>query len=230
MLMEEKTKMNPDIKEQMFEYTFCKYRSLDGCKRWLMDIFESNRLYMSSYKEQNDFEEGDYYFSSNNGLEINHILEMLRNGKSEYKICSMSLEKKDRFDKGKLNRLLWGHYANGGNGILIRFKLGKSILSDKNFTLGEIAYGKKFILSEEEKSNVCDDILVKKILLHKYTDWDYENEFRVLSRYSNYCPIEITEVVIGPKSKTKDNGTVEELRETYHNINFITFESAYGNY
>lgn len=179
---------------------FYKYRGFNSCNDHISDIFDHSRLYMSSYKEQNDFEEGDYYFSGDNNDRIRAILEELRNLKSPYRICSMSKNK-------GLNRLMWGHYANGGNGFLIKFKLGnkEEEFDESKFSLRKVSYSNKFLLNDNEQRQV-DRELAEKILSNKHTAWKYENEYRVLTQYESttYCPITIQKVIFGPKVKMND--------------------------
>ena len=204
----------------------CKYRSLGACKCTLMDIFENKRLFMSSHKAQNDFAEGDYYFCDNGKINTSKILDTIGKAKSQYKICSLAI------DDDKINRLMWGHYANGGNGIMIRLRLPDEVKSNSNFCCKSISYKKKLKLSER-KLECPNDEVIRKILLNKHTSWKYENEYRVLAKFDSdpgcsYCPIEIKEVVVGPEAKTKDNGLLKKLKEKYGGcIEFKSFEETY---
>lgn len=207
----------------------CKYRSLDACKCALMDIFENKRLYMSSHKAQNDFAEGDYYFENGENINPSEVLNTLKKAKEQYTICSLSEDEK------YINRLMWGHYANGGNGIMIRLKLSNELRNNSHFCYRKVTYKDKIKFTEYEIESPTKEV-VEKILFNKHTVWKYENEYRVLANFDtgygqvcNYCPIEkIEEVVVGPSIKTEGNPLLEKLKEKYGGkITFTPFEEKY---
>lgn len=134
-----------------------KFRPLADCKdlERIEDIV-SNGFYCCDFLNFNDMNEGVFSINSCN---INIALSQ----KQEYKICSFS--KKDALK----SQLMWGHYANTGMGIVIEVEVNNS------------QYTKKVIYNN--KHNELNSI--EEILTHKTTSWEYEHEFRYISKNGN---------------------------------------------
>lgn len=132
-----------------------KFRALANCKdlKKIKDIIESG-FYCSNFLNFNDMNEGVFSINQKN---INITL----NEKEKYKICSFSGE------KALNSKLMWGHYANAGMGVVIEIEVNNQYIND----IKKVVY--------------CDNYdkldSIEKILTHKSKEWSYEHEFRYLS-------------------------------------------------
>lgn len=121
---------------------------------------------------------------------------------SRYRILSLS----DSFNKVPM----WAHYADNFNGICIEI--------DENGTLKKnvekLIYGDSTSLSNRGCNNGTVDEIAQLSLLRKSKDWEYEGEYRVLSKEQNieYQEIDvkdITCVYIGYKVPAKIKEHIE---------------------
>ena len=111
---------------------------------------------------------------------------------------------------------MWGHYAQKGKGICLVFQKGKFIKAVKrrNTTLysKEVDYydtlNPQDFLYEQRYGTLASFINDKKdtFLFHKSKDWEYEQEFRVVSIKKNPKPLNVRESLVGIilYARTKD--------------------------
>lgn len=132
-----------------------KFRPLGTCKdlERIIDIIE-NGVYCNDFFGFNDMNEGIYI---NNSQNTNITLDE----KLSYLICSFSGV------NAVSNELMWGHYANAGKGVLIKFNIDDESLSK----IKKIKYSE-----DKEKLDSLEEVLT-----HKLKDWEYENEYRFLT-------------------------------------------------
>lgn len=142
---------------------FYKFRSLSNL-RYFLDIILNNRLLASTFQNLNDPMEGIYKSDKSlRGVVTDNILKE----KGNYRICSLT----DNYS----NPLMWSFYAEEGRGCCIKLKVKEGIEPVK------VSYD-----SCVEASAFGD---VKGILQHKLRQWEFENEWRVLTN-EQYVPIE----------------------------------------
>lgn len=129
-----------------------KFRALGTCENLerIENIIE-NGFYCNDILGFNDMNEGVY---TNNPQNININLSE----KQKYKICSFSGV------KALKSKLMWGHYANTGRGIVIEIDV------DDNHNIKEVNY------DNDDNLNTIEEILT-----NKSEEWIYEDEYRYLS-------------------------------------------------
>lgn len=117
------------------------------------------------------------------------------------------------------NELMWGHYADGGNGIAIGFNIqdNSSITSNSlclkvNYTNGPLVLKDRIkptlAFTVDENGNqlffqaaAFDDPFLKTVMSTKNTTWAYEKEWRCVEQIQGLKTLisPITEVVFGSK-------------------------------
>lgn len=182
---------------------------------YLYDIFKESRLYASNYTELNDLEEGYFYYDVNEKKDMSDI-ESVFSQKLECRICSFSKER-----KGDFNPLMWAHYADGGRGIMINFKINEPAVIDK------VKYDGHYHYDQEED--------IREIFIHKVRAWNYEKEYRVITK-KTYVKIKIESVVLGPRFNSSseyictvpDGGMVKSIsiKELLEENNIPVFKAA----
>lgn len=119
----------------------------------LVDILESGKFWCSKFYTMNDPMEGIYL---SNGTEDD--VAKIFSEKNNYLICSFTGE------KGLLEPLMWGYYANGFKGVAIEVTIDESQI--KKFK--QITYRPKIPMTKS----------VLKILTTKLCSWCHEDEWR----------------------------------------------------
>ncbi|MDA3838576.1 MAG: DUF2971 domain-containing protein [Candidatus Delongbacteria bacterium] len=177
-----------------------KFRPLGTCKQLerIEDIIE-NGFFCCNFLKFNDMNEGVFKITCKNSDDI-------FSQKQEYKICSFS--GKDSLQ----NQLMWGHYANAGMGVVIEIDV------DNCSKIKQVEYATTF-------PNDLDS--VEEILTHKSKDWEYEKEFRYLSKDSISDNVRIGKITktyfgtpyekLGNFSKIKEN---HENLKKYHKLRY----------
>lgn len=169
-----------DDKEKLYHFT-----SLDSfIKIWL-----SQKLLFSERINMNDFAEANDMVTGNDYLKMKIYLYCI----TEYKQISLSRQYCKNEDEIFKSSLMWGYYANKCTGVCI--ELDKEKLLTNNYEgikydsveyLPNIPYNTKDV-DKEDIANIDD---ARKILdkdLHntyfvKSKQWEFENEFRIISR------------------------------------------------
>lgn len=72
------------------------------------------------------------------------------------------------FSKTWTNPVLWGHYADKHRGICLGFEVPSSVLNKV-----------EYVDSRLPRPDVHDEAFMKKLLLTKFSHWQYEQEYRV---------------------------------------------------
>ena len=189
--------------------SFYKYRSLatDQQFNYALDIIQNHRLYLASIDSLNDRLEGVYLIPSGfagSGYYTYESHPLFKEALSKYRILSLS----DSFNKVPM----WVNYADNFNGLCIEI--------DENGTLKKIAkklmYGDPTSLSNRGCNNGTFDEIAQLSLLHKSKDWEYEGEYRVLSKVQNieYQEIDIKDIIcvyIGYKVPAKIKEHIEMI-------------------
>ncbi len=152
----------------LFKYKSVEY-SLDLQR--LLDGLKNNYLYLPTVRKLNDSLEGK---GTHFILNDSSVFESEK--ANEYRILSLSAT--------CFSPVMWAHYADNRKGICLGFYRGNR-LDCRNKSVFQCAEkvvyeNSRKVFSCDEKSAVCDD------LLHKRTDWAYEQEWRII-RDADYC-------------------------------------------
>lgn len=162
-----------------------KFRSLQNLRRFL-DILINKRLYMAHYNEMNDPMEGAFYSDFDNRA----LLQEIWNGKRKQLICCFSTDYR--------HTLLWSHYADSHQGACLEVEVTSKLEPY------EVDY------SPDMPNAARDNI--ERILTHKSTYWQYENEVRFFkneiteknTKAKPWISIKIKRVLLGYSMSPKD--------------------------
>ncbi len=147
-----------------------KYKSLSNFEL-VADILINKRLYAAHFEELNDPMEGDFY---KNEADREYVALITKEMK-KIRILSLS--------KNMHNSLLWAHYADGCKGICIELEIDESVLDVHKINYNDFNvmpirdYGG--LSGEKEVDSAYD--LALSALRGKYSQWEYENEHRIIS-------------------------------------------------
>lgn len=133
----------------------------------IKDIIE-NGFYCCDFLSFNDMNEGVFTINEEN---VNIDVST----KKKYRICSFS------GTNALNNQLMWGHYANAGMGIVIEV----DVTGEKCKQIKQVKYDN----STENLNSI------EKVLTHKSKVWEYEDEFRYLSKEQEGDKVKIGNLV-----------------------------------
>ena len=148
-----------------------KYKSLSNFEL-VADIFINKRLFAAKYDTLNDPMEG---FFDKSDVEENYSKE-IRKELKKIRVFSMSKEMN--------NPLLWAHYADSFKGICIEIDIVEEIwnIHKVNYSGFDVIplKGYRNLIGTEEKMSTHDWAISS--LKAKYKQWEYEEEYRILSK------------------------------------------------
>jgi len=174
-----------------------KYRSIENWE-FLFDILINQRLFASKYFELNDPMEGQYLYRE--GMLDQTLVSALKDIKRDIRICSLS--------QNPEHELMWAHYANGHNGIVIGAKFDKrtqNIRAMEYDGILEITDQRDFVSTED----------AYQILSHKSANWEYEDEYRVFLTDGEFVPCEIRNIYIGQRVSETNERVIRALAEKF---------------
>lgn len=171
---------------------YYKYRSLNY--QFLTDILVNQRLYASKYDRLNDPMEGHFNYYGGSSL-----LKILTDEKQNKFICSLS--------ETKNNMLMWSHYCNGHNGIVI----GATTPEDAPH---KVNYSNKLPKISSDPRDIEHSLT--KILTTKLDYWKYEEEYRVITS-KEYVNIAIKEIIFGARMEEKDKNLIKKITDKFNN-------------
>lgn len=219
-----------------------KYRCIDIgdniSKDRAIDLFLKSRLWLSSPNDFNDpfemcsnievnatgVEKRDYFkrIALDNGFRYperkKFLTKMITVSNSKlvdnYKISTKKIFNKLGvycFTYDPRNILMWSHYANDHKGICVQFEKTRDfkVLSQSV----NVNYSNIYPKIDFVKSPVDD---IKKTILSKFTDWDYEQECRMLFPGKAHTYIHLNEdsvvgIIFGCKSNDKTKNFIKDL-------------------
>jgi hypothetical protein len=126
-------------------------------------ILNTKKFHCAHFWELNDPMEGVYYIDGNE-----KFIDAIYRAKKTYRICSFSA---NITDKGFDNPTLWGYYANGFRGLVIKIDVEKSDVCKIDYVTELIKY----------KTPTDTQKAAKKILITKLSTWEHEAEWRFLT-------------------------------------------------
>ena len=173
-------------------------RSNSKRRKWTMDIFRNNHIYLGHFNELNDPMEAMF-----NASEL-----------TNYQIQQIKLKKPNIvigcFSKTYSDVLMWTHYADNHLGCCVEFEIIEDDYLEPITYDSQIVNPSKVSLLEQ-----CIDILT-----HKLSPWQYEQEVRYLKvidpeSTNRYLSINITKVYLGSKLTQKSVNHYKQLISRY---------------
>ena len=163
-------------------------------------IWLSQKILLGSIENVNDFMEYKHTVEVNNPCCL-PLTEVFNDVRMSFRQLSFTLDD-DRME-GFKNPMMWGQYANKGRGVCMEFDFNKLFLNykDKSDVFdGFVCYKDKLpklspINGIITRNDIRRYILRNKepIMFTKFTVWDAENEYRIVS--DNISEIEIDNTI-----------------------------------
>ena len=163
-------------------------------------IWLSQKILLGSIKNVNDFMEYKHTVEVNNPCCL-PLTEAFNDVRMSFRQLSFTLD--DDQMEGFKNPMMWGQYANKGRGVCMEFDFNKLFLNykDKSDVFdGFVCYKDKLpklppINGIITRNDIRRYILRNKepIMFTKFTVWDVENEYRIVS--DNISEIEIDNTI-----------------------------------
>ena len=163
-------------------------------------IWLSSKILLGSIENVNDFMEYKHTVEVNNPCCL-PLTEAFNDVRMSFRQLSFTLD--DDQMEGFKNPMMWGQYANKGRGVCMEFDFNKLYLNykDKSEVLdGFVCYKDKLpklppINGIITRNDIRRYILRNKepIMFTKFTVWDAENEYRIVS--DNISEIEIDNTI-----------------------------------
>ena len=163
-------------------------------------IWLSQKILLGSIENVNDFMEYKHTVEVNNPCCL-PLTEAFNDVRMSFRQLSFTLD--DDQMEGFKNPMMWGQYANKGKGVCIEFDFNKLFLNykDKSDVFdGFVCYKDKLpklppINGIITRNDIRRYILRNKepIMFTKFTVWDVENEYRIVS--DNISEIEIDNTI-----------------------------------
>ena len=152
------------------------------------------------------------------------------------------------FCNTKKNQLMWSHYADEHKGFCIVFNKYKLLIKKENYLNGNVVYK-----SESPYENTIENFRVfqglggdgiSKLLMNsilsstlntKYTNWQYEREFRVISTDENilaFKPDSINSITFGLRMPPHQKESLRSLLSTdeWQHVKWYQTEKAKNKY
>lgn len=163
-------------------------------------IWLSQKILLGSIENVNDFMEYKHTVEVNNPCSL-PLTEAFNDVRMSFRQLSFTLD--DDQMEGFKNPMMWGQYANKGRGVCMEFDFNKLYLNykDKSEVFdGFVCYKDKLpklppINGIITRNDIRRYILRNKepIMFTKFTVWDVENEYRIVS--DNISEIEIDNTI-----------------------------------
>lgn len=172
-------------------------RSNSKRRKWTMDIFKNNHLYLGHFNELNDPMEAMF---NANDLTSQHI-KQIQSLKTNILIGCLAQTYTDI--------LMWTHYADNHHGCCIEFEINRidgDYLEPMNYSTQ---------IEAPQYSNILGESV--NILTHKLQPWEYEQEIRYLRQIdridydAHYVNINIITVYLGVKLSKKSATYYQKL-------------------
>lgn len=151
-----------------------------------LKILASNKLLFGHQKNLNDIYESyrPIFFEK----DIDNLDDVLKE-LSRYKQISLTHDKKGN---GYAISPMWGHYAEKGNGICLVFDKEKLLLESTKMDCGIVNYYDNYDNSIIIKDTNIQSFFKKNVntlFFTKKKEWEYEQEFRIVSRTLKKLPL-----------------------------------------
>lgn len=224
-----------------------KYRNFED--PYMINIIKNSSLYFSQAKNFND--PFDLRLNFNENLNIENLYDLSKLiGVDKDSIKDLNVEElneeikrknKEVYDKiGILslsadlkNILMWSHYANNHSGLVFEFK--NKNLYFKNAT--KVRYSDKYEILDFTNINPIKRIeSMKDSLLLKYSDWQYEHEYRLINIYSNgeerFDKLDLSSIIFGLETTAENIDMIKKLctENGFEHVKFKKTERVYGKF
>lgn len=160
-----------------------KYRPIDTVEQLIriLDSINNSRIYFPTYKQLNDPLESSGYVIELSGyaghgmhLAADEEDMVIRAKRQEYRILSLT--------ETCFSPSMWAHYTNDYKGICIGYWQNEAFSSARQLNY---IYEHQMAKSSDKMGFVDTDNLDQEVyesFFYKHTDWDYEKEWRIVSR------------------------------------------------
>lgn len=173
--------------------------------------------------------------------------DTISNELAKYQSISLTLDKSPSH-RGFYIDPLWGHYAQGGNGVCLVFdidKLSQRVVEQfgKKATIAKIRYSSKHsnaVFAKGDSQRTVDKHIrknLKRIFFTKSQDWKYEQELRILikedGKNEQYLYLDdalIATILCLPKVYDyKESPEFKILKSMLANIPILNYTTSIGN-
>lgn len=216
--------------------TLYHYTNLD-C---FLKIWENKHLLFStSHKRTNNdiFEKQKYITIMGDPLSVNAThRKSFWKSIDKYKQISLTMDYKDCL--GCLSPMMWGQYADNGDGVCIELDYDKLIYSKGVIWAKRIVYKRQHpevtVDAETIKNAATHDNFISKnrnlIFFNKHNHWRNENEFRLVSKDCSY--IDISDAVVAVYVNNSNSHTAYVVRKIVsddHKVKYLNSIPINGN-
>lgn len=173
-------------------------------------------------------------------------VDIINDELSKYQSISLTLDKPSH--RGFKIDPLWGHYAQGGNGVCLVFdidKLSQNVIEQfgEKATIAKIRYSSKHsnaVSAKGDSQGAVDKYIrnnLKRIFFTKSHDWKYEQELRILikedeknEKYLYWDDALIAVILCLPKVYDyKESPEFKILKSMLANIPILNYTTSIGN-
>ncbi|MDN5061334.1 DUF2971 domain-containing protein [Aliarcobacter butzleri] len=235
-----------------------KYRNFED--PYMINIIKNSSLYFSQVKNFNDpfdlrldFKQSYTkqerlshikYLSKENGSDPNHYKKLKKKARdpkefnkikeeSFYKvfnnisILSLSSDPK--------NILMWSHYAHNHTGLVFEFT--EKFNSSRFLQIQKVKYKNDYSLLDLTKNTNFIKKEIGELLLTKYSDWQYEQEYRILNinddpGEKSFNKLELTSIIFGLETANENIEMIKKLcaENGFGHVKFKRTEKVYGKF
>jgi len=195
-------------------------------------IWNNKTLKFSIVTNLNDILESNYSVFGHNLGDIELMDRFLERRKS-YKQISLCMDF-DSYTKGCMSPMMWGQYANKGNGVCIELdfiklqeRLGPSML------YGSVDYRAKLPIppmTNDIRTDIDEYIKLnqKQIFFTKHDSWQSENEFRIVSKEDVF--LDVSDVITSIYVTKKNSAETNCIKSMLANEKDVYFEYVHTDY
>ncbi|MBF7065782.1 DUF2971 domain-containing protein [Aliarcobacter butzleri] len=235
-----------------------KYRNFED--PYMINIIKNSSLYFSQAKNFNDpfdlrldlkknytkQERLSYmkYLSKENGSDLNHYKELKKKAKDPKEFNKIKEESFYKvFNKVSIlslssdpkNILMWSHYAHNHTGLVFEFtqKFNTSFF----LRIQKIRYKNDYTLSDLSRNTAFIKKEFEEIFLTKYSDWQYEQEYRILNinddpGEKSFNKLELTSIIFGLETTSENIDMIKKLcaENGFEHVKFKKTERVYGKF
>jgi len=189
-------------------------------------IWLTKTLKFGDITDMNDIFESNFSSQCHSIKEMEYM-NLYHEEKKHYKQISLTMDY-DSFIQGCMSPMMWGQYADKGNGVCIEFDYNKLKQHIKPTMLHDaVNYVDPLLEPPNITQEVANDfdsffkIKQKELFFTKHQSWSYENEYRIVSKGAEYLEINdaITAIYI-TKCKSTECECIEKLLEDNDDVYF----------
>jgi hypothetical protein len=177
-----------------------KFRPIES-KEWIADILKNERLHCAPWYQLNDPFEGRFILATtfpdlkSRFITPSTVENVYPSEDGLYRVCSLT----SRLS----NVLLWSHYASSCSGVAIAIDF-----TDRMDCVTKMEYDDKQLLFTNNDSHLPG---IRKLLGRKTKDWEYEEEYRIITG-DEYLEVagRITGVILGPRFRREHYGFIKD--------------------